>query len=675
MVSHIIQLIACLPAVFALDDALGQPQNEMQAMRARLNSLESEATRMRLELEAFERNTVAGDKSGPRDLETISYNVVNEMMRLGPDLVFELSVLVALGAIVYVVAQGSQFPKSQKKVSNNDGRDVYLPKRKSAMNVDHGPDVTPSVDVAPAVTPRFVVCQQAPMNYLDCPSLDVTIAPPPGLSAPTLSSPASAMCMEGSLRPPWSRNSRDAKRVLAKKEQALPTSAVVGCYQRETLLLARCHVENVEVDFPGVFTRSTHEITCDQDEQCLFKGNSADKAPEPSESSTILESGTEMGDDQNESNAQELACMEDVVESEQEESDAVLEEQPPALPLSPLFASEHDEDDQKESTVLPPPPPPLPITSPEEEKEEDVQPVEKSTPQQPVEQEHQQDGLLEKPPSAGTMRERKQKKASSSRRKGEHAIVGSEFEEPPFTKEASRGFSSIAFVKAFLSKGMPVFGVTADVSEEWQVDDLQHKAETSGKRRAQKQHKASAPKKEHVQKHKCGGSGPKAFGLTSLPRWPLGPSATIALIAATATVLGGRLHDHDIRTRQHKLQDMVTETRQKLEEKKEQLRQLQKKEAAAAHVPKTHQEVLDSLNAYLQESQELLTLLPSASDPVHGKIEGHRGDVAQLLEALKEVTADEFPQVEAHVASIFGHWMTVLANARHRAGLGGSCKA
>jgi hypothetical protein len=431
-------------------------------------------------------------------------------------------------------------------------------------------------------------------------------------------------------------------------------------------------VKNVEVNFSGVFTRSIHEITCDQVEQCLFKGNSADKAPEPSESSTSLESGTETADDQNESDAQELACMEDVVEIEQEESDAVTEEQPPAPPLSPLFASEQGEDDQKESTVLPPPPPPLPITSPEKEKEEDVQPVEKNTPQQPVEQERQQDGFLEKPPSAGTMRERKQKKASSSRRKGEHANVGSEFEEPPFTKEDSSGFSSIAFVKAFLSKGMPVFGVTADVSEEWEVDDLQHKAETSGKRRAQKQHKASAPKKEH----KGGGSGPKAFGLSSLPRWPLGPSATIALIAAAATVLGGRLHDHDTRmTRQQKLQDMVTETRQKLEEKKEQLRQLQKKEAAAAHIPKTHQEVLDSLNAYLQESQELLTLLPSASDPVHGKIEGHRGDVAQLLEALKEVTADEFPQVEAHVASIFGHWMKVLANARHRAGLGDSCKA
>jgi len=670
MVSHIIQLIACLlPAVFALGDG-GQPQDEMQAMRARLNSLESEATKMRLELEAFERNTAAGDKSGPRGLETISYDVVNEMMRLGPDLVFEFSVLVALGAIVYVVAQGSQWPKLQKKVSNNDGRDVYLPKRQSAMNVDHGPDVTPNVDDAPAVTPRFVVCQEAPMNYLECPSLDVTIAPPPGLSAPTLSSPTSAMCMEGSLRPPWSRNARVAKLLVAEKEQDVPTSAVGGCYERATLLLARCHLKNVEVNFSGVSTRSIHETTCDQDEQCLFKGNSADKAPEPSESSTM-------------SDVQELACMEDVVESEQDESDAATEEQPPPPPLPPLTASEQDEDDQKELTVLPPPPPPLPLTSPEEEKEEDVQRVEKNTPQQPVEQERQQDGFLEKPPSAGTMRERKQKKASSNRRKGEHASLGSEVEEPPFTKEASRGFSSIASVKAFLSKGMlrleraqGVFGVTADVSEQWEVDDLQHKAETSGKRRAQKQHKASAPKKEHVQKHKGGASGPKAIGLSSLPRWPLGPSATIALIAATALVLGGRLHDNDTRmTQQQKMKDMVAETRKKLEEKKEELRQLQKKEAAAAPVPKTHQEVLDSLNAYLQESQELLTLLPSASDAIHGKIEGHRGDVSQLLEALKEVTADEFPQVEAHVASIFGHWKTVLANARHGAGLGGSCKA
>ena len=72
---------------------------------------------------------------------------------------------------------------------------------------------------------------------------------------------------------------------------------------------------------------------------------------------------------------------------------------------------------------------------------------------------------------------------------------------------------------------------------------------------------------------------------------------------------------------------------------------------------------LMELEQFGMSAAEVLVMLPATSQQA-AKLESARSDASQLLEGLKDVSDEEFPQVEDGYVSVSGHWKKVLAAAR-----------
>lgn len=135
-------------------------------------------------------------------------------------------------------------------------------------------------------------------------------------------------------------------------------------------------------------------------------------------------------------------------------------------------------------------------------------------------------------------------------------------------------------------------------------------------------------------------------------RWPCSLPMTAALVTMLFIVLAGRISGDG--------SDSLSVAEQDLAEKREQLEQLKRR-----HSSYSLRLALLQLEEFQEEALSTLALLPAGQG---SKLESARADAANLREALRDITDDEFPQVEDSFQNVYVSWKRTLSAAKQLSG-------
>lgn len=190
---------------------------------------------------------------------------------------------------------------------------------------------------------------------------------------------------------------------------------------------------------------------------------------------------------------------------------------------------------------------------------------------------------------------------------------------------------------------------TSSKSDDGLVGTQQQQQQRMAKHRSRKQQKSS-----NLQK--TGTVGTKACQHQHGCHWPFSLSMTLALSAMLSICLLGRVWTPgpSLTQKSEQLDHMLG----KATKLQDQLGKLKRSKAMA------------KLDLFRSEAIDVIRKLP-AEDSLVRKLEGYRTDAKNLREALEEVPDADFPQIGESYLTVTQHWNLVLSKAR--AQLEGSC--